>query len=325
VLEEDARDELPARRRPGLLEDRLQVFLDRPRREPKPRRYRVRPEALRDQLGDSALALGETIGICDERRELGWTNALEDDDGAGTRAIAERRAVHEEPDAGSRAHPGARTNSGITAIGRANLDGTGANQTFITGGANPQGVAVDSAHVYWANGNSATIGRANLDGSGANQAFILAGNPQGMAVDSAHVWWANGPSFDAIGQANLDGTFVNQRFIGLLSSPTAVAVFVAAPGPGPGPGPGPPTITRLVADLQQGGLPPGTERSLLAKLGAAQRKLDAGNRQAACGSLGAFGNEADALSRNRLDSAQSAELIAEATAIRQLVGCGAGP
>ena len=39
--------------------------------------------------------------------------------------------------------------------------------------------------------------------------------------------------------------------------------------------------TLRVADVQQGGLPPGTERSLLAKLGVAQRKLDAGNRQAA--------------------------------------------
>ena len=156
------------------------------------------------------------------------------------------------------------------------------------------------------------------------QSFILAGNPQGVAVDSAHVWWANGPGFSAIGQANIDGTFVNQQFIGTLSSPTAVAVDALTEG-GPGPGPGSPTIARLVADIQQGGLPPGTERSLLAKLGVAQRKLDAGNRQAACGSLGAFGNEVDALSGNRLDGALGAELIAEATGIRQLVGCGAGP
>src|SRR3954465_13147584 len=92
----------------------------------------------------------------------------------------------------------------------------------------------------------------------------------------------------------------------------------------PGPGPGPPTITGLIAGVQQGGLPPGPERSLLAKLGVAQRKLDAGNRQAACGSVGAFGNEVDALSGNRLEGAPAAELLAGARAIRQLVGCGAG-
>jgi hypothetical protein len=90
---------------------------------------------------------------------------------------------------------------------------------------------------------------------------------------------------------------------------------LAAPSPGPGPGP-PPTITQLVAEVQGDGLPHGTERSLLAKLGVAQRKLDAGNRQAACGSLGAFANEVQA-------QGQAAELIDEATAIRELLGCGA--
>ena len=36
-------------------------------------------------------------------------------------------------------------------IGRANLDGTSANQSFITGASVPLGVAVDGQHVYWAN------------------------------------------------------------------------------------------------------------------------------------------------------------------------------
>ena len=36
-------------------------------------------------------------------------------------------------------------------IGRANLDGTGVNQSFITGASSPHGVAVDGGHVYWAN------------------------------------------------------------------------------------------------------------------------------------------------------------------------------
>ena len=36
-------------------------------------------------------------------------------------------------------------------IGRANLDGTGVEPDFITGAGDPVGVAVDGAHVYWAN------------------------------------------------------------------------------------------------------------------------------------------------------------------------------
>src|SRR5918911_864249 len=70
-------------------------------------------------------------------------------------------------------------------IGRANLDGTGASQNFIPGALNPSGVAVDGAHVYWANVNTGTIGRANLDGTGVDQSFITgASRPGGVAVDA---------------------------------------------------------------------------------------------------------------------------------------------
>ena len=63
---------------------------------------------------------------------------------------------------------------GFGTIGRANLDGTGANQSFITGASAPEGVAVDAGHLYWANFSMGTIGRANL---GASQPF-------GVAVDA---------------------------------------------------------------------------------------------------------------------------------------------
>ena len=216
------------------------------------------------------------------------------------------------------------TNSGPNAdrIGRANLDGTGVDPSFINTVVPAAGVAVDGANIYWANSGINAIGRANLDGTGANQFFIFAGNPEWVAVDTVHVWWANGSPFYAIGRANLDGTGVNERFIDTLSIPAGVAVDALA-APSPGPGPAPPTITRLVADVHELGLPGGTERSLLAKLGAAQRNLDAAHLQAACGNLGAYTNEVHAQSHHRLDGHQAAELIAVATAIRQLLGCGA--
>ena len=78
-------------------------------------------------------------------------------------------------------------------IGRANLDGTGVNQSFIATAGAPPGAAVDRGHIYWVNYiASGTIGRANLDGTGVDQSFIIgAGGPCGVAVDSAHIYWAN--------------------------------------------------------------------------------------------------------------------------------------
>lgn len=214
------------------------------------------------------------------------------------------------------------TNSGINAIGRANLDGSGSNQTFITGLENPQGVTVDGAHIYWANGDSGYVARANLDGTGVNEFFIAAGNPEWVSVDSAHLWWTNASPFYAIGRANLDGTGISQRFIDTLSAASGVAVNALAT-PSPGPGPAPPTIMRLVDRVQGLGLPRGTERSLLAKLGAAQANLDAEDLEAACDSLGAYINEVYAQTDHRLDGDQAADLVADATVIRQLLGCGA--
>jgi hypothetical protein len=68
-------------------------------------------------------------------------------------------------------------------IARANLDGSGVNESFITGASRPCGVAVDAAHIYWS--QAMTVGRANLDGSGINQSFIGPVRIScGVAVDS---------------------------------------------------------------------------------------------------------------------------------------------
>jgi virginiamycin B lyase len=115
--------------------------------------------------------------------------------------------------------PGTRyiywTNFNTNTIGRANLDGTGANQSFITGASYPEGVAADRSHVCWAN-FTGTIGRANLDGTGVNQSFITSGsNTTAVAVDSTYIYWANFESLSGattIGRANLAGTSVNQSF-----------------------------------------------------------------------------------------------------------------
>jgi hypothetical protein len=73
----------------------------------------------------------------------------------------------------------------IGGIGRANLDGTGVNQSFIPDVNSPCSTAVDAAHVYWASGG---IARANLDGTGVDKSLISAprrSDPiNGVAVDA---------------------------------------------------------------------------------------------------------------------------------------------
>jgi hypothetical protein len=120
-------------------------------------------------------------------------------------------------------------------IGRANLDGTGVDQNFISDPTTPLGLAVDSSHVYWANVFAGTIARANLDGTGVDQNFITgAVAPLAVAVDSGHVYWADQgtcattcpppqPGDGLIGRANLDGTGVDLSFITGIT-PTDVAV-----------------------------------------------------------------------------------------------------
>jgi virginiamycin B lyase len=108
-------------------------------------------------------------------------------------------------------------------IGRANVDGTSPNQSFITGAFLPDGVAVDGSYAYWTNNGNGRVGRANLDGTSPNQSFITGAIfPRGVAVNGSYVYWAN---LDGrIGRANLEGTSPNQNFIIGASFPVGVAV-----------------------------------------------------------------------------------------------------
>src|SRR4030042_5929939 len=105
------------------------------------------------------------------------------------------------------------TNYGNDTIGRANSDGSGVNQSLISGCNPPEGVAVGTSYVYWTNYSSGTIGRANLDGSSPNQSWITGcSGPSGITVDSNYVYWTNYGN-NTIGRANLDGSSVNQSFL----------------------------------------------------------------------------------------------------------------
>jgi virginiamycin B lyase len=109
---------------------------------------------------------------------------------------------------------------GVTAIGRANLDGTEVNQTFITGASDPSGLDVDAEYIYWTNEyGTEAIGRSGLDGTGVDDSFITpmptVFGPADVAVDADYVYWTNHHDFPSysIGRANLDGTDADQSFI----------------------------------------------------------------------------------------------------------------
>jgi virginiamycin B lyase len=110
-------------------------------------------------------------------------------------------------------------NDNQTSIGRAKVNGTGANTNFITGVNGVHGVAIDSKFIYWTtlNGGVSTIGRANLDGSGVNNQFITTNvtAPGSIAVTTSGIYWTNevGMGGTSIGHAGLDGSNPDPNFI----------------------------------------------------------------------------------------------------------------
>jgi hypothetical protein len=118
-------------------------------------------------------------------------------------------------------------------IGRAKLDGSSVDPTFMADPAGPLAppvaVAVDGAHLYWTQSYDPSapqyaIGRANLDGSAPDPAFITVGSyPSSVAVDGAYIYWTNAPG-NSIGRAKLDGSAINENFITGASSPDGITV-----------------------------------------------------------------------------------------------------
>jgi hypothetical protein len=105
------------------------------------------------------------------------------------------------------------TNSNSGSIGRANQDGSGANQFFISGCTHPLAITVDDRYVYWSNESKQAIGRANLDGTGVNQEFVKGVTDwvYGMTVTGDYIFWTTPEAI--VGRANIDGTGVNNSFL----------------------------------------------------------------------------------------------------------------
>ena len=117
---------------------------------------------------------------------------------------------------------------GDGAIGRVGLDGSDPEPDWIAGSADSRqgAVAVDPAHVYWADFLEDSIGRANLDGSGVDPGFIGTSFPSSLALDDTHVYWIGGTSGvgGAIARADLDGSNVEPALVEGTNLAAGVAV-----------------------------------------------------------------------------------------------------
>jgi hypothetical protein len=114
-----------------------------------------------------------------------------------------------------------------TAIGRANIDGSSPQLSFIP--ATAKWIAVDSGHVYWTNTTAGTIGRADIGGANPDPSFITGlENPEGIAVDSGHIYWAEArdhkEGHGTIARATLAGTSIEKEFITGAADPHGLAV-----------------------------------------------------------------------------------------------------
>lgn len=110
-------------------------------------------------------------------------------------------------------------------IGRANLDGTEADPSFIALPEGVTGVAVTAEHIYWG-GPGGKIGRAALNGTAVEPEFISpipGGSITGLAVSKEYVYWSN--FWDsAIGRAKLNGTEVVQELAKKTHTPVGLAL-----------------------------------------------------------------------------------------------------
>jgi hypothetical protein len=123
------------------------------------------------------------VGPCAEGGEcIYWTNAG---------PAGEDESTNEYP-----------TIDGEGTIGRARLDGSGdlvpesVDAEFIAGASNPQGIAVDATHVYWANAaqskSNHTVGRAAIDGGEVEERFVTPFGefaPYGIALSATHLYF----------------------------------------------------------------------------------------------------------------------------------------
>lgn len=163
-----------------------------------------------------------TLGPCAEGGEcVYWTNT-------GPLGEGEVRGATDKPVLGA------------GTIGRASLDPSGQVEVidpeWITGASDPQGIAVNASHVYWANAPqrdlSRAIARAQIDGGEVEQLFQPTGRqiPQDVALNASDVYFTSNDNnnnssveripleggeeeFTFIGKVNLRGIALDSTYL----------------------------------------------------------------------------------------------------------------
>ena len=123
--------------------------------------------------------------------------------------------------------PGKEGGPGEGSIGRAKLDhGEPPEPKFIPGKievspgqfknvvSNPQGIAVNSSNVFWANDGTNAIARANINGTSLEPTWHPIGGsefPQGVALNATQIYWTTNNPNSWVARADLDGS--NEKFI----------------------------------------------------------------------------------------------------------------
>jgi hypothetical protein len=185
------------------------------------RRNPLAPQSPLDSGGDCTNpALACTVDVSASRKALGPVSGSPD--AAFMGASVDGRTAFFTSTAALTADANTGPDSPQAAIGRAAVDGGGAEVSFVP--ASATGIAVDGDHLYWANAAQGTISRASLDGSEVEESFIAGLNhPRWVAVDGEHIYWTS-PS-GAIGRARLDGGGTPEpSFIDSAGKPQGIAV-----------------------------------------------------------------------------------------------------
>jgi hypothetical protein len=117
--------------------------------------------------------------------------------------------------------------AGSGTIGRANIDGEEASvePAFIEGASNPQGIAVNTTHIYWANSGRSVgtkaIGRATIAGGEVEQEFVKVAfndrGPSGVALSPTRLYYSSNEEVadnGYIGSLPLGGGEDNSFFFG---------------------------------------------------------------------------------------------------------------